>query len=94
VTGLRSVFASRWFKILLSAGLLALLFIETDVGQMRAALMAAKFGWLAVALLTFVLSQVVSAYRWALLAHAVVFESLRTGHRRRRRRAGTLPGGW
>jgi uncharacterized membrane protein YbhN (UPF0104 family) len=73
VSRLRPLLASRWFKILLSAILLALLLFQTDLGEMRAALGAAHLGWLALALATFVVSQVASAYRWALLARAVGF---------------------
>ena len=70
---LRTVLASRWFKVLLSIALLAVLLSRTDIGEMRAALAAAHFSWLALALAAFTLSQVASAYRWALLARAVGF---------------------
>ena len=70
---LRTAFASRWFKVLLSIALLALLLSRTDVGEMRAALAAAHLSWLALALVAFTLSQFASAYRWALLARAVGF---------------------
>ena len=71
---LRTVLASRWFKVLLSVALLAVLFSRTDIGEMRRALAMAHVGWLGMALAAFVFSQVVSAYRWALLARAVGFD--------------------
>lgn len=70
---LRTLFASRWFKLLLSVALLALLLFETDRSEMRDALAEANLAWMALALATLVFSQVVSAYRWSLLAHAVGF---------------------
>jgi hypothetical protein len=70
---LRGVVASRWFRPLLSALLLGLLGLETDWRAMRAALAGARLAWLALALAAYVISQVVSAYRWALLAWAVGF---------------------
>jgi hypothetical protein len=70
---LRAITGSRSFKLLLSAGLLALLFYETDLREMRAALAAARVGWLALAVATFVLSQVMSAFRWTLLVRPVGF---------------------
>jgi len=73
VSRLRPILASRWFKILLSVALLGVLLLETDLGEMRAALAAAHLGWLALALAVFVASQIASAYRWALLAWAVGF---------------------
>lgn len=73
VARLRAVVASRWFKLLLSAALLAVLLYEIDLQQMRAALAAADVGWLMLAWTSLVASQVVSAYRWALLARALGF---------------------
>jgi uncharacterized membrane protein YbhN (UPF0104 family) len=73
VSRLRTVLASRWFKLVLSVVLLAVLLFETDRSEMRAALAEANLAWVALALATLVFSQVVSAYRWTLLAHAVGF---------------------
>ncbi len=72
-TPLRRVVASRWFKLALSLGLLLLLLRKADVHAMRDALAAAAPGWVALALAALVGSQVMSAYRWALLAWAVGF---------------------
>jgi len=73
VSRLRTVLASRWFKLLLSVLLLAVLLFETDRSEMRAAIAEANLAWLALAFATLVFSQVVSAYRWTLLARAVGF---------------------
>ena len=73
VSALRTALASRWFKLALSAALLALLLLKTDVGALRGALTAARLDWLALALAVLIGSQVISAYRWALLAWAVGF---------------------
>ena len=70
---LRTVVASRWFKLTLSVALLALLLLKTDLREIGTALAAARLGWLGLALAVLVGSQVVSAYRWALLAWAVGF---------------------
>ena len=74
VSRLRTALASRWFKVLLSVALLALLLSRTDVERdaRRARRRALRAGWL-LALAAFAVSQVVSAYRWALLARAVGF---------------------
>lgn len=73
VAPLRRIVASRWFKLLLSTALLALLLYETDLRQMGAAVAEADVTWLILAVAAVVASQVVSAYRWALLARAVGF---------------------
>jgi glycosyltransferase 2 family protein len=73
VARLRTVVASRWFKLLLSAALLSVLLYETDLEQMRAALAAVDVRWLVLAWTSLIASQVVSAYRWALLARALEF---------------------
>jgi len=73
VTPLRKLIASRWVKLLLSLGLLAVLFHHTDVAEMRAALSEAHPAWVALAIATFVVSQVMSAYRWTLLVRPVGF---------------------
>jgi uncharacterized membrane protein YbhN (UPF0104 family) len=70
---LRTVVTSRWFRVLISAALLALLLRGTDLQAMRAAVAAADARWLLLALMLMVLSQVVSAYRWAILAWAIGF---------------------
>jgi uncharacterized membrane protein YbhN (UPF0104 family) len=74
VTRLRMLFGSRAFKIALSALMLAVLFSQTDLRQMRAAIAAADLRWLAVAVLGLIGSQIVSAYRWYILARPVGFD--------------------
>lgn len=73
MTGLRAALGSRWFKLALSAALLGVLFHETDLHEMRAALTVADPRWVGLALLGVTLSQMVSGYRWYLLARAVGF---------------------
>lgn len=73
-TRVRAAISSRWFKLALSATLLAILLHETDLGAMRAALAAADLGLMTLAWLVVVISQVASAYRWCLLAQAVGFD--------------------
>ncbi len=70
---LRSAFSSRWVKLGLSVALLALLSYETDLGDLRRALAAASPGWLLLAFGGYLLSQVLSALRWSLLARPVGF---------------------
>ncbi|HSP97295.1 MAG TPA: lysylphosphatidylglycerol synthase transmembrane domain-containing protein [Candidatus Dormibacteraeota bacterium] len=72
---LRAVLRSRWFKLALSAALLAVLLLVTDASEMRAAVARAKPGWLGLALLLYVGSQLVSGARWWLLTRAVGFEA-------------------
>jgi uncharacterized membrane protein YbhN (UPF0104 family) len=69
----QAITSSRWFKLLLSTALLAVLLSRTNLADMRAALAQAHFAWLAAALATFVLSQVMSAYRWMLLVRPLGF---------------------
>src|SRR5271169_3978933 len=73
VSPLRRLVGSRWFKLALSAALLAFLLVKTDVRDIRTALAAARPAWLMLSLAALVASQVVSAYRWALLAWAIGF---------------------
>jgi len=72
---LRAALRSRAFKLALSAALLALLLLATDVREMREAVAAAKPGWLLLALLLYLGSQLVSGARWWLLTRAVGFEA-------------------
>lgn len=72
---LRAVLRSRTFKLVLSAALLAALLLATDASDMRAAVARAQPGWLLIALLCYVASQVVSGARWWLLTHAVGFDA-------------------
>ena len=69
----RNLLRSAWFKLALSAVLLALLFFKTDTGELRAALVHTRPGWLLLAFLGYELSQVMSAVRWYLLAQPLGF---------------------
>jgi hypothetical protein len=69
----RSIAVSRWSRLLLSAALLAFLLRQMEIAPLRAAFARADVAWLLLAWATLVASQVVSAYRWALLARAVGF---------------------
>jgi uncharacterized membrane protein YbhN (UPF0104 family) len=73
VNGWRPIVASRWFRLALSSALLVLLLRTTNLDDMRVALARARLSWLAVALGAYLISQTVSAYRWALLVWSVGF---------------------
>jgi hypothetical protein len=70
---LRTVIASVWFKLALSAALITVLFVETDFGQLGTALATVHPGWLLLGLLTYLLSQAMSALRWCVLARPLGF---------------------
>ncbi len=71
---LRTALASPWLKLVLSGAVLAVLLAEIDTGETRAALAAADWRWLALALAVNLASQTISAARWWLLTRAVGFE--------------------
>src|SRR5262249_44423162 len=73
VNGWRTIVASRWFRLALSSALLVLLLRTTNLDDMRAALARARLSWLVLALGAYLISQTVSAYRWALLVWSVGF---------------------
>jgi uncharacterized membrane protein YbhN (UPF0104 family) len=73
VSGWRTIVASRWVRLILSSALLLLLLRNTNLAAMRAALTQARPSWLVTALAAGLISQTVSAYRWALLAWSVGF---------------------
>ena len=73
VSSWRTIVASRWFRLILSSALLLLLLRTTNLAAMRAALAQARPSWLAMALVAGLISQTLSAYRWALLAWSVGF---------------------
>jgi uncharacterized membrane protein YbhN (UPF0104 family) len=72
---LRAALRSRTVKLVLSAALLAALLRATDLGDMRAAVAAARPGWLLLALGLYLASQAVSGARWWLLTRAVGFDA-------------------
>jgi uncharacterized membrane protein YbhN (UPF0104 family) len=73
VNGWRTIVASRWFRLALSSALLVLLLRTTNLDDMGAALARARLSWLVLALGAYLISQTVSAYRWALLVWSVGF---------------------
>lgn len=72
---LRAIVRGRAFKLVLSAALLVLLLLVTDVKEMRDAVARAKPAWLVLALVLYVASQVVAGARWWLLTRAVGFDA-------------------
>lgn len=67
----RRVLSSRLVKITLSVVLLAVLFWRTDRSDLVGVVRTAQVGWVLAALGLYVVSQVVSAWRWMALAQAV-----------------------
>ncbi len=70
---LRSLTSSRWFKLGLSVALLALLFSETDLGDVRRVLWAARPAWVLIGFAGYLVSQAMSALRWCMLARPLGF---------------------
>jgi uncharacterized membrane protein YbhN (UPF0104 family) len=70
----RRLLASRLVKIAFSVLFLALLLTYTDTSDLVAAVKTAQPGWVLAALVMYVVSQVVSAWRWMILARAVGFD--------------------
>lgn len=70
---LKSLARSRYFKLALSVALLTLLFSRTDLSELRVALFASRPGWVFVAFVGYLISQVISSYRWSLLARPLGF---------------------
>jgi uncharacterized membrane protein YbhN (UPF0104 family) len=70
----RAWWSTWWFKLGLSVLLLAVLLQETDLGQLSAAMVRAHLGWVIVALLGYIVSQVVSSIRWTMLARPLGFQ--------------------
>ncbi len=74
-----SVFASRWFQLSVSLILLGVLFVSADWRAFVSQLWTAQPGYVVVAFVGYVLGQVLSAYKWGLLARVVGFDqSLRS----------------
>jgi uncharacterized membrane protein YbhN (UPF0104 family) len=67
------ILSSRWFKLGLSLGLFTLLFRSIDLGDFREQLAAARLDLVIVAFLGYLLSQVLSAYKWQVLARPLGF---------------------
>lgn len=64
-------------RLLVSAGLLGLLAWRADWGQVAAAVARLHLGWAAAALAAYLLTQLVSASRWRLLARPLGFDHSR-----------------
>jgi uncharacterized membrane protein YbhN (UPF0104 family) len=65
--------SSRWFKIVVSLGLFGFLLYSTDTEALRKQLVAVRFDFLAAAFAGYLLSQVLSAYKWQVLARPLGF---------------------
>ncbi|MBP1686796.1 MAG: hypothetical protein H6Q33_2939 [Deltaproteobacteria bacterium] len=65
--------SSRWFKICLSLVLLAVLLYKTDMSELSHAVAKANPWWVLIATVGYVASQVVSCFRWTMLARALGF---------------------
>jgi len=74
-----SFLASRWFKISISLTLLLVLFRSADWRALANQIRVAQPGYLLVAFVGYLAGQVLSAYKWRLLAQALGFgQPLRT----------------
>jgi uncharacterized membrane protein YbhN (UPF0104 family) len=67
------ILSSRWFKLGFSLGLFTLLFRSIDLSAFREQLAAARLDLVGVAFLGYLLSQVLSAYKWQVLARPLGF---------------------
>jgi uncharacterized membrane protein YbhN (UPF0104 family) len=67
------ILSSRWFKLGLSLGLFTLLFRSIDLHAFREQLAAARLDLVVVVFLGYLLSQVLSAYKWQVLARPLGF---------------------
>jgi glycosyltransferase 2 family protein len=73
------VLSSRWFKVVISLCLFALLLRSTDLPAFRERITGAQWGWMVPAFVGYLLSQVLSAYKWQVLARPLGFQqSFRT----------------
>jgi hypothetical protein len=65
--------SSRWFKVGVSVGLFAFLLISTDLPTFRRRLSAAPLTWVVTAFLGYLFGQIISAYKWRVLARPLGF---------------------
>jgi uncharacterized membrane protein YbhN (UPF0104 family) len=65
--------SSRWFKVSVSLGLFAFLLVSTDLTTFRQHLSAAPLPWVVVAFFGYLFGQIISAYKWRMLAHPLGF---------------------
>jgi uncharacterized membrane protein YbhN (UPF0104 family) len=66
--------STPWFKLGLSVVLLSLLLWKTDLSDLLEAVTSAQPGWVIVALVGYIISQVISAFRWTMLARPLGFD--------------------
>lgn len=69
-----SFFSSRWAQIGVSCGLLAILLWSIDPYQFSRQLLTARAEWVLVAFVGYLAGQVLSAYKWQLLAQPLGFQ--------------------
>jgi hypothetical protein len=69
----KRLLSARWFKIVLSLVLVGILALKADVRELGGAVMEARASWLALALIGYVASQVLSTLRWCMLARPLGF---------------------
>jgi glycosyltransferase 2 family protein len=67
------ILTSRWFKLALSIGLFILLFRSLDLHAFREQLATARLDLVVVTFLGYLLSQVLSAHKWQVLARPLGF---------------------
>jgi uncharacterized membrane protein YbhN (UPF0104 family) len=72
---LKGIIASVWFKAALSVVLLAVLLRGTDVSELRGAVAHATAGWVLIAFLGYLGSQLISVVRWQMLARPLGFDA-------------------
>lgn len=70
---LKRVLSSFYFKVTLSVALLALLLSRLDLRELGVVFTTARLGWLLAAIGAYLLSQVLSAWRWQMLARPLGF---------------------
>ncbi|HUI24659.1 MAG TPA: lysylphosphatidylglycerol synthase transmembrane domain-containing protein [Candidatus Kryptonia bacterium] len=71
---LAQLFESFWFKCALSVGLLSFVLLrKTDLPELLSVVMRARFGWVLVAFIGYMASQVLSVIRWRMLAQPLGF---------------------
>lgn len=66
-----SIFRQLWFRLLFSAGLIALLVWRVDIGEALRTLTEANYIYVAAAFPIYTLSKLVDAYRWRLMLRRV-----------------------
>lgn len=68
-----ALFSSRWFKVAVSAALLAVLVRQTDTSELQQALRGALPAWTLAAFVGYLASQTLSALRWEVMARPLGF---------------------